>query len=243
MSTGIIYSCKLGNFPSVNHNYSLTSLLRHNCFVNGTRPNDFSNIGSPLFLDLSWLSLVFLQFSWRSSLFFSKPAAGHGAGSRCPRMCQALWLRHCVACMSTVHGAHTAVRYEIFTFSLEFPYKKIPMRTGIIYACKLKNFPSLNHNYSLTSLLMARVLLTFPILGPLCSWIFPDWALFSSSFPHEAHFSSVSQQPDTGQGPPVVATHVPGPVATAQCGLHEHSAWSSHSSQIWDIHSFIRISI
>ena len=40
------------------------------------------------------------------------------------------------------------------------------MSTGIIYSCKLGNFPSLNHNYSLTSLLMARVLLTFPILGP-----------------------------------------------------------------------------
>ena len=67
------------------------------------------------------------------------------------RMCQALWLRHSVACMSTVHGAHTAVRYEIFTFSLEFPYKKIPMSTGIIYSCKLGSSPSLNHWYSLNS--------------------------------------------------------------------------------------------
>ena len=53
MSTGIIYSCKLGNFPSLNRDYSLNSLLRHSFFVNGTRPIDFSNIGSPLFLDFS----------------------------------------------------------------------------------------------------------------------------------------------------------------------------------------------
>ena len=29
MSTGIIYSCKLGSSPSLNHGYSLNSLLKH----------------------------------------------------------------------------------------------------------------------------------------------------------------------------------------------------------------------
>ena len=63
MNTGIIYSCKLGSSPSLNHGYSLNSLLKHrwkfyvkmhkslNMKTETTRPIDFSNIGSPLFLD------------------------------------------------------------------------------------------------------------------------------------------------------------------------------------------------